>query len=311
MRILIALLLVATADLAGLQRSSSPARPDLDGVWSFATLTTLAADVASGSVRVQTYGAIAPKFSVGFVQRDQRNARTMLAEILLSEVPVNAAEIQTAFDPHMAAINLDALRDRNYILLFVRTDGSVSMNATFSKTMTQFLNDTNGGLKAEFTTRTPTRIDGHLFSPSPLKAMDGTSYNVDVTFGVDLPLPAIGTPLPAGGGDPGKALTTFLAAANKKDWSVIKAGLSPDALKTFDRDFNTPAENAATAADLLTAWIPTQKMKVTGGQLRGAIAILDVEGELFPGQLGLSIVQMVQSGGGWQFDRAARAGMVR
>ena len=71
------------------------------------------------------------------------------------------------------------------------------------------------------------------------------------------------------------------------------------------------AENAATAADLLTAWIPTQKMKVTGGQLRGAIAILDVEGELFPGQLGLSIVQMVQSGGGWQFDRAARAGMVR
>jgi hypothetical protein len=52
-------------------------------------------------------------------------------------------------------------------------------------------------------------------------------------------------------------------------------------------------------------------MNITGGQLRGNVAILDVEGELFPGQLGLSLVQMVKTGAVWQFDRAARAGMVR
>src|SRR5207249_4271941 len=141
-------------------------------------------------------------------------------EILLSEVQINASEIQTALDPHMIAINVDALRDRNYILLFLRSDGSVGMNATFSKTMTQFLNDTNGGLKAEFTARTATHIDGHLFSPAELKSMDGTTYKVDVKFAVDVPPPPEGTVLAAGGSDPGKALTTFLAAAEKKNWAA-------------------------------------------------------------------------------------------
>jgi hypothetical protein len=270
-----------------------------------------AANTASGSVNVQKVGAISPKFSAGYLVRDQRNARTTQTEILLSEVTVDPAEMQSALDPHMIAINLDALKDRNYILLFVRDDGWVGMNATFSKGMTQFTNDTTGGLKAEFTARTATRIDAHVFSPAPLKTMDGTTYSVDLRFGVDVAPPPAGTALAAGGGDPGKALATFLAASQKKTWAAIKAGSSPEALKTFDKSYNSPAENAESAADLLKAWIPLQKMTITGGQLRGNIAILDVEGELFPGQRGLSLVQMVKTGTVWQFDRAARAGMVR
>jgi len=270
-----------------------------------------AANTASGTVDVRRVGTISPKFSAGYLVRDQRNARTTQTELLLSEVAVNPTEMQGVLDPHMIAINLDALRDRNYILLFIRDDGWVGMNATFSKGMTQFLNDTVGGLKAEFTTRTPTRIEGHLFSPAPLRSMDGTTYTVDLRFGVDVAPPPAGTALPAGGGDPGKALTAFLAASQKKNWAAIKAGASPDALKMFDKSYNTPAENADDAADLLKAWIPLEKMTITGGQLRGNVAVLDVEGELFPGQLGLSLVQLVKTGAGWQFDRAARAGMVR
>src|SRR5262245_15406092 len=269
------------------------------------------ANTASGSVDVQKVGTISPKFSAGYLVRDQRNARTTQTEILLSEVAIDPAAMAGVLDPHMVAINLEALRDRNYVLLFVRADGSVGMNATFSKGMTQFLNDTTGGLTAEFSARTPTRIEGHLLSPLPLKSIDGTSYTVDLRFSVDVAAPPVGTPLPAGGGDPGKALTAFLAAAQKRNWAAIKAGSSADALKTFDKSYNTPAENAETAADLLEAWIPTQKMTITGGQLRGNVAVLDVEGELFPGQLGLSLVQMVKTGAAWQFDRAARAGMVR
>ena len=275
------------------------------------TTQAYAANSASGSVDVQKVGVISPKFSAGYLVRDQRNARTTQTEILLSEVTIDPAAMQGMLDPHMVAINLDALRDRNYILLFIRTDGWVGMNATFSKGMTQFLNDTTGGLKAEFTARTATRIEAHVFSPAPLKTMDGTTYTVDLRFGVDVAAPPGGTPLPAGGGDAGKALTAFLAASQKKNWAAIKSGSSPDALKIFDKSYNTPAENAESAADLLKAWIPLQKMSITGGQLRGNTAILDVEGELFPGQLGLSLVQMVKNGTAWQFDRAARAGMVR
>ena len=37
----------------------------------------------------------------------------------------------------------------------------------------------------------------------------------------------------------------------------------------------------------------------------------DVEGEALPGTMALSLVQMVKTGAIWQFDRAARAGMLR
>src|SRR5258706_14375308 len=82
-----------------------------------------AANTASGSVNVQKVGAISPKFSAGYLVRDQRNARTTQTEILLSEVTVDPAEMQSALDPHMIAVNLDALKGRNHILLFVRGDG--------------------------------------------------------------------------------------------------------------------------------------------------------------------------------------------
>ena len=186
-----------------------------------------AANTASGSVDVQKVGVISPKFSAGYLVRDQRNARTTQTEILLSEVTIDPAAMQGMLDPHMVAINLDALRDRNYILLFIRADGWVGMNATFSKGMTQFLNDTTGGLKAEFTARTATRIEAHVFSPAPLKTMDGTTYTVDLRFGVDVAAAPVGTPLPAGGGDAGKALTAFLAASQKKNWAAIKSGSEP------------------------------------------------------------------------------------
>ena len=73
----------------------------------------------------------------------------------------------------MIAINLDAIDDRNYVLLFVGADGRVGMNATFSKTMTQFLTDTSDQLKAEFTTKTATRLEGRVFANAPIKTMDG------------------------------------------------------------------------------------------------------------------------------------------
>jgi hypothetical protein len=111
------------------------------------------------------------------------------------------------------------------LLLWVSPDGSV-MNATYSKTMTQYINDTSGGLKAELTTNTSGKVEGRVYSLSPLKTMDGPTYTIDVKFSADM-IPALsGTALPAGGGDAGKALTTWVAAVTKKDWPGIEAGLS-------------------------------------------------------------------------------------
>ena len=269
------------------------------------------ADRASGAVVVSRQGTIRVTHATAYVVRDQRNARQTSTELLLSDVPVDPTIIRASLNPHMEAINVEPLKDRNYVLLWVTADGSVSMNATFSKTMTQFIDDTTGGLNVTWTTRSASRLEGRVVTRTPVKTMDGTTYTVDITFGVDVPPAPAGTALPAGGGDAGRALQKLIDAANAKNWTGIRAALSPGALKTFDKSYNSPAENAEDAADLLKAWLPVDKMKIVGGQLQGDVAILDVEGEMFPGQASLSLARMVKVGATWLFDQAARAGMLK
>lgn len=275
-----------------------------------ASASVAAAGPASGTVKSDT-GTISPKQAIAYVVRDGRNARNTRVELLLTDVAVDAARLKGDLDPHALAINFDELRDRNYLLLWVSADGAVTMNATYSKTMTQYMNDASGGLKAELTTNTPTKIEGRVFSVAPMKTMDGPTYAIDVKFSAEV-MPALtGAPLPAGGGDPGKALTSFLAAVTKKNWPGIKAGLSPKALPGYDRDYNTPAENASSAVDIFNARLPMTKAKVAGGILVSeTVAVLELEGERF-GSRALSLVKMVKTGAVWQFEESAPAGSLR
>jgi hypothetical protein len=265
---------------------------------------------ASGTVTSPT-GTIAPKQAIAYVVRDMRNARNTRIEIMLTDVAVKADGLQNDLDPHVTAINFEELRDRDYVLLWIAAPNTVSMNATYSKTMTQYLNDTSGGLKAELTTNTATRVEGRVFSPSPLKTFDGTTYTVDLKFSADVIPGLTGTPLPAGGGDPARALTTFLAAVKAKNWTGIKAGLSPKALPMYDKSYNTPQENADSAADIFSARLPMDKLAVTRGQLiNPTTAVLEAEGERF-GSRNLSLVKMVKTGAVWQFEESAPLGTVR
>jgi hypothetical protein len=275
-----------------------------------ATSDVALAGPASGTVKSAT-GTISPKFATAYVVRDQSSPRQTIVEVLLTDVAVDPATLREDLDRHVRAINLQELNDRNYLLLWIASDGSVRMNATYSKTMTQYLNDSSGGLKGEFTTNTGSKIDGRVYSAAPLKTMDGPTYTVDVTFSADV-IPALsGTALPAGGGDPGRALAAFLGAITKKDWNGIKAGLGPKALPTFENSYNTPEENLSSAVDILNARLPIARAKVTGGiQVSPAVAVLDLEGERF-GTTWLSLVKMVKTGATWQFEESAPVGMIR
>src|SRR5689334_11743464 len=167
-------------------------------IFILGSVTASAAGPASGTVKSAT-GTISPKFATAYIVRDQRNPRQSIVELILTDVAVNPAPLRDDLDRHMTAINLDELRDRNYVLLWVAADGSVRMNSTYSKTMTQYIDDSTSGLKAEMTTNTPAKIEGRVFAPAPLKGMNGATYTVDVKFSADV-IPALtGTPLPAGG----------------------------------------------------------------------------------------------------------------
>lgn len=275
-----------------------------------ASITSAIAGPASGTVKTST-GTITVKQAIAYTVRDSRNPRAWRTEVLLTDVPVDAASLRGDLDPHVRAINFDALDDRNYLLLWINAEGAVTMNATYSKTMTQYINDASGGLKGEFKANTTAKVEGRVFSASPLKAMGNETYTIDVTFSADV-IPALtGPALPAGGGDPGKAFTALLAAIAKKNWNGIKSGLSPATLPSFDKDYNTPAENLSSAIDILQAWLPLDKAKVTGGvQVSDTDAVLEMEGERF-GSRQLTLVRMTKTGAAWQFRESVTAGMLR
>ena len=56
------------------------------------------------------------------------------------------------------------------------------MNATFSATMTQFVDKVGDSLKATLTVNTPERVAGRVFTAAPVKTRGGESYTVDPTF---------------------------------------------------------------------------------------------------------------------------------
>ena len=102
------------------------------------TLPVLAGQ-ASGEFTAGTRAPIRPKYAAAFETPDQRDARKMAVEVVLSEAPIDVAAAAAELDPHTNVINQSALRDHNYVLLWVRPDNDVSMNATYSDTMTQFI----------------------------------------------------------------------------------------------------------------------------------------------------------------------------
>src|SRR5882724_10865867 len=183
-----------------------------------ATALPVLAGEASGSFTVTKKPPIKPKYAAAYETRDQRDARKRAVEVVLSDAPVDVKAAVEDLEPHTNLINQSAMQGHNYIILWVRPGNDVSMNATYSETMTQFVDMTGsiGSLQAEITTNTPDKVAGHVFTPKPVTSSDGTSYSVDVKFSTDITHAPAGTKLPADGGEPGKALQSLLAAMAKK-----------------------------------------------------------------------------------------------
>jgi len=265
---------------------------------------------ASGEFTAGKRPPIRPKYAAAYETRDQRDARTMVVEVVLSEEPIDVVAAAAELDPHTNVINQKALRDHNYVLLWVRPDNDVSMNATYSETMTQYVEMTGSRMKAEMKTNTPAKVAGHVFSPKPLKTMDGDAYTIDLTFSTEVTHPVAGTRLPADGGEPAKALKALQTAIANKSWEGISKNITAKNLESFNESYRTPKENLDDAIQTLGFWLPKKPGKITGGELRGESAILNLEAEIFEGQNGLYLVRMVKEGPSWVFDRAVKAGMI-
>lgn len=276
----------------------------------FVFSTCVFAGEASGEFVAGKRQPIKPRYAAAFETRDQRDARKRIVEVVLSEEPVDVSAAMADLDPHANVINQKALSEHNYVLLWVRPGNSISMNATYASTMTQFVEMTSDRMKAKMSANTMDRVAGRIYSPKALKTMDGEAYSVDLTFSTVVTHAPAGVKLPAGGGEPAKSFRALQAAITSRDWDGIKRNVTPKNLQSVNDSDRTESENLDDAIQSFGLWLPKKPGKVIGGVLRGDIAVLELRSELFEGQDGLFLIRMVKNGPIWQFDRARRAGSI-
>ena len=250
-----------------------------------------------------------------FRVRDQFNPRTVETYVMLTAKPVDRAAISASLDPYSVAINDPAVRDADYLAFSVRANGETSVNAHVGGT--QYLDTSGtmmgqrGSLIASCRENTPARIACSVKTAKPVKAMDGPTWSMDLSFEADVLGRAPGKPLAKDGEAPGKALLALRAAVGGNDLGRILALLTPEEAKSYQEDWRTPAENLASAKEMLDVRLP-KKAKITGGELvANDHAVLEVEGEPYENGRMLYLVEMRLVDGRWVYAQSSVAGMLR
>lgn len=126
------------------------------------------------------------------------------------------------------------------------------------------------------------------------------TYEADLSFDLALvELKEPGQPLPAGGGDPGKAYSAYIAGLAKGDADAVKAALTEGRSWAFA--WADSEKEIAKALEQESLHKPV-KVTVSGGWIDGDRAQIRVEG---PGRFGGTYagrVMMVREGGRWKVD---------
>ncbi|HEY3572123.1 MAG TPA: hypothetical protein VGP73_29625 [Thermoanaerobaculia bacterium] len=259
--------------------------------------------------------AVAVSEVAAFRMRDQFNPRTLETYVMLTAKPVDRAAISASLDPYSVAINDPATLHADYIAFSVRANGEVGMNAHVGGV--QYIDTSGrimgqpGSLVAKCSENTPTRVACHVKTEKPVKTMDGPTFSLDLSFEADVQSRKPGKPLAKEDQAPGQALLALRAAVAGDDLAKILALLTPEQAKSYQEDWQSPAENLKSAKDILNVQLP-KNPKITGGEmLADDHVVLEVEGEPYENGHMLYLVEMRRIDGRWLYERASVAGMLR
>lgn len=186
----------------------------------------------------------------------------------------------------------------------IDADKQLISNTIFSpafKKMKQFSGV--GVQELKLAAMTATRITGSVGMARP-DDFDGEKYQYNATFDLPITKPAApppppalkGTPLPAGGGEPGKAYLAYLKVMASGDTKAFLGSVAAARAKeaSADPDFKK-------LFPMLQAMQP-KGVKVTSGAVNGNTATLLVTGK-DDNQVSNGTITMVKEGNAWKVER--------
>ena len=248
--------------------------------------------------------------------RDQFSPHEFETYVMLTMKPVNKDKIKSSLDPYTTAINDPAAFGDgvDYIAFSVHKDGTTSVNAHVGGVQYVDTSGTmmgqKGSLHAGCKENSATRVACSVETAKEVKPMDGPAWTLDVTFETDVLARPVGKPMAKDGEAPGKALIALRAAVAGNDFAKILAMLTPEKAKSYNEDYNTPAENLKSTKQILDVRLPKQP-KITGGEwLSDDDALLEVEGTPYPGGHMLYLVEMRRVDAKWLWSDSSPAGLL-
>jgi len=252
---------------------------------------------------------------VAYRTRDISDARRYNTHVILTAQPVDREAIANADDPHMTAINDEAVINADSVSFRINADGEVSMNATIGRV--QYLDTSGlimgepGSLVADCQVNTAERIACAVRTRAPITSRDGQTRSMDLRFDTDIVSGPVGSPLPSDGGDAGRAFTALVSALQGASLDAIVAGLVPEQAEYYNADYMPEADRLNNIRNMFDYSLPKQA-KVTGGtQLDAATVMLEVEGLADGDGKMLYAVRMERHGGRWGYARSRLLGMLK
>lgn len=259
-----------------------------------AAFATTAADRGSGHFR-KGETRIDLKHVIAVANDEDDGARTF---VYLSDIPLDVRKIAAAFQASSAAEAQLGDGSAGYVRICIDGEGGeCGLYFSHNKPNASFNSAGYGAFKLE--PAAAGRIAGRWVLAEPGDFF-GETYDFDLVFDVAV-TPPPGTPLAAGGGEPGKAYRAWTAAVAKGDLPVLRALVGGDyngwRLNSEDQG------NVKEALKDLRDGTPLQA-RILRGRIDGDSAVLWVEGKDRDDILRRGRVSMQRVEGAWRYMEA-------
>jgi hypothetical protein len=228
-------------------------------------------------------------------EEDDAGDRTF---VYLSDIPLDPAKIAGAFQASSAAEEQLGDGSAGYVRICIDAEGGeCGLYFSHNKPTASFNSSGYGEFKLD--PAPEGRVAGHWTLSKP-DDFFGETYDFDLEFDVAI-TPPPGKPLPADGGEPGKAYRAWTTAVAKGDLPVLRALVGGDyngwRIKSDDQD------DVKAALKDLRDGTPVQA-KVLSGRIDGDTAVLWVEGKDRDDILRRGRVLLTRDDGSWRYMEA-------